>query len=94
MPPERLISIEVVYAGPASQEVIALHVREGARLRDAIALSGLLERHPGLDISRAGIFGEAVAPDTLLREGDRIEIYRPLIADPKQARRRRAARPR
>ena len=94
MPPDGLISIEVVHAGPASQEVIALEVREGTRLCDAIALSGLPERHPGLDTCRAGIFGVPVAPDTVLREGDRVEIYRPLVADPKQARRRRAARPR
>jgi len=94
MPPERLISIEVVYAAPASQEVIALDVREGTRVCDAISLSGLLERYPGLDTIRAGIFGEAVTPDTVLREGDRVEIYRPLVADPKQARRRRAARAR
>ena len=94
MPPDGLISIEVVYAGPASQDVIALDVREGTRLCDAIALSGLPERYPGLDTCRAGIFGVAVPPDTVLREGDRVEIYRPLVADPKQARRQRSARPR
>lgn len=54
---------------------------------EAVRSSGLLEEHPGLDTSRIGIFGEQVEPDRLLEDGDRVEIYRPLTADPKEVRR-------
>lgn len=88
--------IEVVYAGPEEQEVIALEVAEGTTVREAVELSGLAARHGGADLTNAriGIFGCEVTPDTPVREGERVEIYRPLEADPKQARRRRAARAR
>ena len=58
-----------------------------------LALSGLLRQHPELDLAqhKLGLFGKVSAADTVLREGDRVEIYRPLLADPKEVRRRRAA---
>jgi uncharacterized protein len=88
------IEIEVVYALAAEQIVIQLTVRAGTTAHEAIALSGLRERYPTLDseMRAVGIFGRAVPQDTVLRRGDRVEIYRALVADPKQARRRRARR--
>lgn len=85
--------VEVVYALEQEQSRIALEVGEGARVNDALSASGLLKRFPDLDLGqhRIGIWGRVVSPDTLLRDLDRIEIYRPLRADPKLARRRRAA---
>jgi putative ubiquitin-RnfH superfamily antitoxin RatB of RatAB toxin-antitoxin module len=57
-----------------------------------VRASGLLEKHPGLDARKIGIYGKLVDPGAALRDGDRVEIYRPLLLDPKEARRRRAAR--
>ena len=87
------LAIEVVYALADSQDVIALEVPAGTTVGEAIHSSGLGERH-GIDLSSAltGIFSRRVSLETVLRDGDRVEIYRPLKADPKQARRRRAAR--
>lgn len=88
----RLLRVEVVYALPERQVVVALEVEEGATALLAIERSGILQRFPQADPRRngVGVFGRLVAPDTPLREGDRVEIYRPLIADPKTARRDRA----
>ena len=85
--------VELVYALPESQDVIALEVPAGTTAGEAIALSGLAGRH-GVDVSSviAGIYGRRIALETVLKDGDRVEVYRPLKADPKQARRRRAAR--
>jgi hypothetical protein len=92
MAPERTVRVEVVYALPEAQEIVALELRTGATVEDAIAASGIAIRHPGIATRPpAGIHGRSVALDTILRAGDRVEIYRPLVADPKQARRRRAA---
>ena len=90
---EARLSVELVYALPEAQDVIALEVAPGTTVGEAIALCGLAARY-GIDVSAAatGIHGQRVSADTVLREGDRVEIYRPLTADPKQARRRRAAR--
>ena len=87
-----VLNIEVGYALPDQQVLIALAVEEGTTIREAIARSGLLERFPGLRAGpgRVGVFGRVVDPDALVRDGDRIEIYRPLIADPRDARRERA----
>ncbi len=89
---EPAITVEVVYALPERQSLVALTVRCGATAREAVALSGLPLRHPDIDLARIslGIFGKRAQPDALLKNGDRVEIYRPLIADPKEARRRRA----
>jgi putative ubiquitin-RnfH superfamily antitoxin RatB of RatAB toxin-antitoxin module len=86
--------VEVAYATPSRQEVIEVAVSPGATVEQAIRASGLLERFPEIDLARqhVGIFGERVRLSDPLRDRDRVEIYRPLIADPKQARRERAAR--
>lgn len=85
--------IEVVYALPEVQVLISLDVEEGTTLRAAIERSGVLERFPEIDLEKAkvGIFGKLSKPDTLMRPRDRVEIYRPLIADPKEVRKQRAA---
>jgi uncharacterized protein len=88
------IDVEVVYALPAEQNLLRVRVAAGATVEQAIRVSGLLERYPEIDIStlRAGIFGKITALDTPLKAGDRVEMYRPLTVDPKDARRRRAAK--
>lgn len=93
---ERLLSIEVAYALPQQQTLLKLQVPTGTTLREAIRRSGLPQRHPELDIERisVGVFSRPAALDDLVGEGDRVEIYRPLAADPKDVRRRRAAQAR
>jgi uncharacterized protein len=88
------LRVEVVYAAPERQTCYALRVGEGASVADAIRESGVLEAFPEIDLARnrVGIHGKLVRPDQLLRDGDRIEIYRPLSADPKEARRKRVTR--
>lgn len=87
------LTIEVAYAGPAGQFLVAIEVPAGTTAVEAVALSGLLERCPELDLTRndLGVFGRAVRPGRVLEAGERVEIYRALRADPKDARRRRAA---
>jgi len=89
---QQTIHIEVVLAMPERQELIALEVNSGLTLAEAIAQSGVIEKFEDfeLDTTKVGIFGLKASPDQLLREGDRVEIYRPLIADPKESRRQRA----
>lgn len=89
-----MIAVQVAYALPESQRVYAVSVPDGATVSDAIQASGVLADHPALDLGahRIGVFGKAVAADRPVRDGDRVEIYRPLQADPKEARRRRAKR--
>lgn len=86
------IDIEVVYALPARQTLLKQQVATGTTVVDAIRASGILDKYPEIDLatSKLGIFGKLIKPDTVLREKDRIEIYRPLIADPKEVRRKRA----
>lgn len=90
------ISVEVAYALPNKQKIMQVKVEPGATLSQVVRLSGIADEFPeiNLDDLKLGIFGKAVrTPDTeLAREGDRIEIYRPLIIDPKQARANRAAK--
>lgn len=88
--------VEVAYATPARQEVIEVSVSPGATVGEVIRASGLLEKYPEIDLSRSrvGIFGELVRPQDAVHDGDRVEIYRPLIADPKEVRRKRAAKKR
>jgi len=87
-----LISVEVVLAMPDRQELVSLEVEQGTTLAEAISLSGVAKKFEGFepDLDRVGIFGQKTSPDQVLREGDRVEIYRPLLADPKEVRRRRA----
>ena len=86
------MKIEVAYALPDEQVIIPLQVEPGTTIEQAIRLSGILEKHPEIDLSenKVGVFGKICKPDTALREHDRVEIYRKLIADPKESRRQRA----
>lgn len=86
--------IEVVYALPQRQERVSLELAPESTVLDAIQASGLLQHLPQIGFERVGVWGRPVSPQTLLRDGDRVEIYRPLVADPKQVRRERAARAR
>lgn len=88
----RKIAIEVAYATPDRQLLLSVSVPEGCSLEEAIERSKIRDEWPEIevDMAKVGIFGRKMPPDTVLREGDRVEIYRPLIADPKEARRRRA----
>lgn len=93
---EKLIRVEVVYALREEQALVTLEMEEGTTVREAIERSGLLARYPEIEPrrGRVGIFGKAVQLDAPLDDGDRVEIYRPLIANPKDARRERARRAR
>ena len=82
------IRVEVVCALPAGAQSVKIVLQEGAKVQDALAASGLAHLATGA----VGVFGRRVALDALLAEGDRVEIYRPLAADPKEARRQRARR--
>ena len=87
------ILVEVAYAEPGIQRLIPLMVDSGASAEQAIRQSGILTEFPQIDlgIHKIGIFGKHVTLHTPLRPRDRVEIYRPLIADPKAIRRQRAA---
>lgn len=84
--------IEVVYALPNEQVLISLDVDQGTTVEQAVKLSGILERYSDIDLTKnkLGIFGKATKATQELRDKDRVEIYRPLIADPKESRRKRA----
>ena len=86
------IKIELVYALPNEQPLLQLEVPAGTTLIEGVKLSGILNKHPEIDLEKGkfGIFGKLSKADAVLREKDRIEIYRPLIADPKEVRRKRA----
>jgi putative ubiquitin-RnfH superfamily antitoxin RatB of RatAB toxin-antitoxin module len=90
--PEK-IDIEIAYALPDKQAILTLQVDYGTTIQEAIAQSDIAEMFPGIDLEKCkvGIFGKLRKPDDVLSAGDRIEIYRPLIADPKEVRRQRAA---
>lgn len=87
------ILVEVAYALAHEQLIIALTVSIGSDAEQAIKASGMLNQFPDIDlgINKVGIFGKLCKLDTPLRHLDRVEIYRPLIADPKQVRKQRAA---
>lgn len=87
-----LIPVEVACALPDRQALLRLDVPQGATARDAVDRSQIAEQFPELNVAEAplGVFGQQVAADYMLQPGDRVEIYRPLIADPKTARRKRA----
>ncbi len=89
-----MINVTVAYCLPTAAHVIDVRVALGSTIAEVIRQSHILERCPeiNLEVNQVGIFNKLRAPGTQVREGDRIEIYRPLIADPKTARRRRAAR--
>jgi putative ubiquitin-RnfH superfamily antitoxin RatB of RatAB toxin-antitoxin module len=87
------IPVEVAYALPEKQEIVMLEVEPGTSANQAVLKSGLNRHFPELILEGAslGIFGKAIKSDYILRAGDRVEIYRPLIADPKAVRKKRAA---
>ena len=86
------MQVEVAYAKPEEQVILLITVEEGCQAQAAIQRSGILERFPEINLAqnKIGIFSKIVELQTVLRGGDRVEIYRPLISDPKQARRARA----
>ena len=88
-----LISVEVVYPLPQKQEIFVVKLPLGATVREAIESSGVLAKYPEIDLakSKLGDFAKLAKPDSVLRDRDRVEIYRPLIADPKEVRKQRAA---
>ncbi|MGR9115970.1 MAG: RnfH family protein [Gammaproteobacteria bacterium] len=91
---EKLIRVEVAYAKPEEQVIINVTLPEGATVEQAIVNSGVLTRYPEIDLhnSKVGIFSSACKLDRVLKESDRVEIYRPLLNDPKEARRKRAVK--
>ena len=86
--------IEVVYALAQKQERVVLDLPPGSTVQDALQASGLLQRLAQIESGRLGVWGTPVTAESRLRDQDRVEIYRPLIADPKEVRRERAAKTR
>ena len=88
------LRVEVVYARASAQDVVLVEVEKGARALDAIEASGLVARYPEIDLRRIrlGRFGLEIRPGERLRDGDRVEILRPLAMGPMEARRLRARR--
>jgi putative ubiquitin-RnfH superfamily antitoxin RatB of RatAB toxin-antitoxin module len=89
---DQQISIEVVYGTPEKQALLEVAVEQGTTVEQAILASGIVKRFPdiNLEVLKVGIWNRTCKLTDLPKKGDRIEIYRPLIADPKEARRRRA----
>ena len=89
---EESLQVEVAYARPDKQKLMAITLPLGATIEDAVHRSGMLRHFPeiNLAVNQVGIFGKLAKLDTRLRNGDRVEIYRPLVADPKEMRRQRA----
>ncbi len=91
-----MINVEVAYALPDKQAIVSVQVEKGCTVAEAVRLSGIEKQFAGLDLAEAkvGIFGKAVTKpgEQEIREGERVEIYRPLIADPKEVRKVRAAK--
>lgn len=87
------IAVEVVFARPDRQPVLLVEVPAGSTVEQAIHASGVLTRFPEIDLerNRVGVFGKLTRLDRVVAAGDRIEIYRPLIGDPKEIRRQLAA---
>ena len=88
-----MLNIEVCYALPEKQLLINVKLPEGSTLQQALDASGVLVKHPEIDLkkNKFGVFAKLSKLDTVLRDKDRVEIYRPLIADPKEVRKQRAA---
>lgn len=89
----KTLLVEVVYALAEEQTLLSLNIAPNSTVQQLIEQSGILEQYPEIDLSvnKVGIFGKLVKLDQTLREKDRVEIYRPLIADPKEVRKKRAA---
>lgn len=88
------IQVEVVYALPEKQTVLSIAIESSENIESVIKKSGVLDKFPEIDLNKnvVGIFGQKARLTDLLHDGDRIEIYRPLVADPREIRRKRAAR--
>lgn len=86
------IRVEVAYARPERQLILAVELAPGATVEQAINASGILTQYPDIDlgIAKTGVFGKARPLSAVITDGERVEIYRPLIADPKEARRKKA----
>ncbi len=94
MSEQTTIRVEVAYALAEKQTILTLDVPAGTTALEAAQRSGITGKFPDIDLENAklGIFATVVSPKQVLQEGDRVEIYRPLIADPKEVRKARAAR--
>ncbi|QQC64457.1 RnfH family protein [Paraburkholderia ginsengisoli] len=90
------LSIEVCYAASEGQTLIAVDLPEGATLQQALDASGILQRYPAIDLNtqKVGVFGKLKPLDAVLADHDRVEIYRPLLVDPKLSRQRRVEKTR
>lgn len=88
------ITVEVAYALPDKQQIIPLQVQEGTTAEEAVKTSGIEKSFPEIDFDglKLGIFGKAIKNNYVLKSMDRVEVYRPLIADPKEVRKQRAAK--
>lgn len=85
------VEIEVVHALAGEQSIVTLRLPDGSTIADALAASGLLENRPELGAAcKVGVWGRVAPRTQVLRDGDRVEVYRPLTADPKLARRKKA----
>ncbi len=89
----RLLRVEVAYAEPGRQRVLDIAIATGSTLEQALRASGILEEFPSIDLlkNKVGVFGRVCSLQQPLQQGDRVEIYRPLLMDPKDLRRQRAA---
>lgn len=87
------MKIEVVYARAEQAELVRLDLPEGSTVQQAVEASGLLAKYPEIDFkkNKFGVYAKLAKPEAVLRDRDRVEIYRPLIADPKEVRKQRAA---
>lgn len=94
MSKDNTMTVEVAYALPHKQALLKVEVPVGATVLEAAQQSGIASKFDGVDLDNAkfGIFGQVVAPSQVLRDGERVEVYRPLIADPKDVRKARAER--
>jgi uncharacterized protein len=90
---DEMINVEVCYPLPTKQELVRLRLPAGSLLQQALEASGLLGKYPEIDLkkNKFGIWNKLSKTDAVLRDFDRVEIYRPLIADPKEVRKQRAA---
>jgi len=87
------ITIEVVYPLPQKQEIFTVSLPAGSTLFEAVKASGVMKKYPAIDLAKnkLGVYAKLAKPDAPLRDRDRVEIYSPLIADPKEVRKQRAA---
>lgn len=93
MEPQETMEVEVAYARPERQVILKVEVPAGTTAVEAARLSGIEEQFPEIELGkhRMGVFGKLCKPDRPLNPGDRVEVYRPLLADPRAARRELAA---